>query len=95
MPRPTFRPLPAVRTQIPERPTLQGPAFEPWERLMLLSRAVEECAPEDAHEVLILFASASHTVVRQMAGNKTRAEAYAAVERCRARAEELRRGRAA
>ena len=71
------------------------PKFEPWERFMLLSHAVEEMIipPARAAEVLPHVTSAAMVVVRQLMGSKTRAEAYFAIERACSAAETARRGR--
>lgn len=56
---------------------------EPWERFMLLDRAIEEVPPERAAEVLPLVTSTAMTVIRQLMGQKTQLEAFAAIERTR------------
>jgi len=63
---------------------LTAPAFDPWEKFMLLSRLIEEVRPERAAEVLPFVASAAFVVVREMRGQITRAEAEAHLERARA-----------
>lgn len=72
-------------------PTLRGPAFEPWERFMLLDRAVQEVPTEHAAAVLPLVTMTAMVVIRQLMGQRTRAEAYAYVERARAAIETARR----
>lgn len=70
---------------------IDGPRFEPWERLMLLSHAIEEVPADGASAVLEPITTASMCVVRQLMGQKTKAVAYASVERARAAIEEARR----
>lgn len=70
---------------------LTAPAFEPWERFMLLSLAVEEVPPERAAEVLPHITTTAMVVVRQIMGQRTLKEAYAHVERARVAIEAARR----
>ena len=71
--------------------TLAGPAFEPWERFMLLERALEDLPPERAAEVLPVVVRTAMVVVRHVRGSITHAEAYAHVERARVLISEARR----
>jgi len=71
-------------------PSLTGPAFEPWERFMLLERLLEEIPAERAHEVLHDVTRTAMTVVRQVYGSKSSTEAYAAIEQTRQRLEQIR-----
>lgn len=73
------------------QPSLMGPAFEPWERFLLLSRAAEEIRPERAAEVLPHVLRTAGVVLRSLRGKATHAEAYAHIERTRQLLEEARR----
>lgn len=61
----------------------QAPHFEPWERFLNLSHALDDVPYERAGDVLPAFTSASWAVIRHLAGAGTSALAYAAIERAR------------
>lgn len=77
--------------EVTSEPT-QAPSFEPWERFMLLSHAIEEVPLERAGELLAPVTSTAMTVVRQLMGQKTRLEAFMAIERTRELVEAARKG---
>lgn len=85
-------PPPAVpRVSIVPELTPDTVRFEPWERLMLLDRALEDVPPRRAQRVLPAFTRAAFIVVRQIMGKATRGEAYFAVEVARVAIEQARR----
>ncbi len=68
------------------------PAFEPWERFMMLSNVLlEDLAPEEAAELLPMVTSTAMLVVRQVMGQRTRAEAFFAIEGLRRSVDTVRR----
>jgi hypothetical protein len=69
----------------------EPPHFQPWERFMLLSHALEEVPSELGGELLVPLSSCAMIVVRQLMGQKEHIEAYYAIERLRLAVEERRR----
>jgi hypothetical protein len=60
-----------------------GPAFEPWERFMLLDLMCEEVPADRAAEVLPIITRTAMVIVRQVQGRVTHAEADAHLARAR------------
>jgi hypothetical protein len=71
----------------------QGPTFEPWERLMLLSNAADDIPEELGGEAIRAVCGAAMATVRHLLGKTTSAEAIAHITRARIALEEARTSR--